>query len=303
MEKVEQLAHRLGCTVVKKVERGWSSDGKFLLCRGGKRFLLRLSEIGMEQKRRGEFERIAWLSEQGLPVPRAICCGSWEQGFYQLLEWIEGEDLREVLPGLTADEQYRLGVEASRILRKLHTLPLNPDQARSASWQREKILRRMQEYEDSGVRMQGDRQAMRFVREKVELVGARPSVWCHGDYHAGNLIYTPKGEVAVIDFNRMCAVDPYEEFYKVQLFDREDSIPFAVGRLDGFFEGKVPDSFWPVQKLYSLYASLYSILWAIPFGEQEIAGMRRRYEDALNSYADLSSPIPQWYAAYKWREK
>ena len=138
-------------------------------------------------------------------------------------------------------------------------------------------------------------------REQVGLVGQRPPVWCHGDFHAGNLIYTPQGEAAVIDFNRMRPVDPYEEFYKVELFDAEDSVPFAAGRIDGYFDGEIPPAFWQVQKVYVAYTILYSLLWAAPFGQGEVDGMRARYERSMRAYDNFEREVPRWYEDYKKR--
>ena len=268
---VQGLAQSLGCRLVEAIEKGWSGDRKFLLEDGaGERFVLRLSATRQEEpKKRREFERVRQLHAMGLPVSRAVVFGCREDAVYQLLGWVEGCDLRQTLPALPEDEQYRLGVQASRVLRKIHTLPLRPGEG--------------------------------IAREQVGLVGQRPPVWCHGDFHAGNLIYTPRGEAAVIDFNRMRPVDPYEEFYKVELFDAEDSVPFAAGRIDGYFDGEIPPAFWQVQKVYVAYTILYSLLWAAPFGQGEVDGMRARYERSMRAYDNFEREVPHWYEDYKKR--
>ena len=265
---VQGLAQSLGCRLVEPIEKGWSGDRKFLLEDGaGERFVLRLSARQEEPKKRREFERVRQLDAMGLPVSRAVAFGCREDAVYQLLGWVEGCDLRQTLPALPEDEQYRLGVQASRVLRKIHTLPLRPGEGRSREEQQQKI----------------------------------PPVWCHGDFHAGNLIYTPQGEAAVIDFNRMRPVDPYEEFYKVELFDAEDSVPFAAGRIDGYFDGEIPPAFWQVQKVYVAYTILYSLLWAAPFGQGEVDGMRARYERSMRAYDNFEREVPHWYEDYKKR--
>lgn len=241
------------------------------------------------------------LDAMGLPVSRAVAFGCREDAVYQLLGWVEGCDLRQTLPALPEDEQYRLGVQASRVLRKIHTLPLRPGEGRSREEQQQKILSRLDQYEQGQLRLPGDERPLRFAREQVGLVGQRPPVWCHGDFHAGNLIYTPRGEAAVIDFNRMRPVDPYEEFYKVELFDAEDSVPFAAGRIDGYFDGEIPPAFWQVQKVYVAYTILYSLLWAAPFGQGEVDGMRARYERSMRAYDNFEREIPRWYEDYKKR--
>ena len=299
---VQGLAQSLGCRLVEAIEKGWSGDRKFLLEDGaGERFVLRLSAKQEEQKKRREFERVRQLDAMGLPVSRAVAFGCREDAVYQLLGWVEGCDLRQTLPALPEDEQYRLGVQASRVLRKIHTLPLRPGEGRGREEQQQKILSRLDQYEQGQLRLPGDERPLRFAREQVGLVGQRPPVWCHGDFHAGNLIYTPRGEAAVIDFNRMRPVDPYEEFYKVELFDAEDSVPFAAGRIDGYFDGEIPPAFWQVQKVYVAYTILYSLLWAAPFGQGEVDGMRARYERSMRAYDNFEREVPRWYEDYKKR--
>lgn len=89
----------------------------------------------------------------------------------------------------------------------------------------------------------------------------------------------------------MRPVDPYEEFYKVELFDAEDSVPFAAGRIDGYFDGEIPPAFWQVQKVYVAYTILYSLLWAVPFGQGEVDGMRARYERSMRAYDNFEREI------------
>lgn len=83
----------------------------------------------------------------GLPVSRAVAFGCREDAVYQLLGWVEGCDLRQTLPALPEDEQYRLGVQASRVLRKIHTLPLRPSEGIEREEQQQKLLSRLDQYE------------------------------------------------------------------------------------------------------------------------------------------------------------
>ena len=147
------------------------------------------------------------LDAMGLPVSRAVAFGCREDAVYQLLGWVEGCDLRQTLPALPEDEQYRLGVQASRVLRKIHTLPLRPSEGIEREEQQQKLLTRLDQYEQGQLRLPGDERPLRFAREQVGLGGQRPPVWCHGDFHAGNLIYTPQGEAAVPDLPK---APPYE---------------------------------------------------------------------------------------------
>lgn len=42
-----------------------------------------------------------------------------------LLTWIEGKDLEEVLSDLTEEQQYQLGRQAGKILKKIHSIDVD----------------------------------------------------------------------------------------------------------------------------------------------------------------------------------
>ena len=116
----------------------------------------------------------------------------------------------------------------------------------------------------------------------------------------GNLIYTPEGKIGVIDFNRWEVGDPYEEFYKLESFGRELSVPYCIGQIDSYFQDHVPVDFWKALAVYVAHASLYSIKWAEKFGQEEIDGMIRRCRIAFDDYDGFSSVVPRWY--HKWQK-
>ena len=101
--------------------------------------------------------------------------------------------------------------------------------------------------------------------------------------------------LAVIDFNRWDFGDPYEEFYKMMLFSREQSIPFARGQIQGYFSGEIPEDFFPTLALYLADVILYSVVWAEFFGEEEINKMIKLGEMTLADFDSFSSKIPGWW--------
>lgn len=120
-------------------------------------------------------------------------------------------------------------------------------------------------------------------------------VYKHGDFHPGNLIYTPDGQVGLIDFNRWECGDPYEEFYKLQSFTVEESVSFSIGQLHGYFNGDPPLEFWKVQAVYVAHAALYSIEWAVKFGEEDVNVMTKICERIFKDYDGFRLLIPKWY--------
>ena len=48
--------------------------------------------------------------------------------------------------------------------------------------------------------------------------------------------------------------------------------------------------------LYIANNTLGSLPWAIPFGEGEIATMKKQAAEILLWYDNLKNPVPRWYA-------
>lgn len=289
-----------GWNSVTPVEKGWSEDRKYRIeTDAGRSLLLRLSDPGKREEKRKEFEIITKYAGTGIkmsaPVEFGVCRGSGD--VYMLLEWVEGQDLEEVLPELTEGEQYALGREAGKILRGIHSIPLSPEDVPRET-KRPKKLRQLALYEESSLRVPGDEIALRYVKENVDRIWRERPVYLHGDFHPGNLIYTPEGSIGVIDFNRWEIGDPYEDFYKLESFGREVSIPYCVGQIDAYFDRRVPEDFWRALAVYVAQAALYSIKWAERFGQEDIDGMVRRCRTAFEDYDGFRRIVPQWYTAF-----
>ena len=65
------------------------------------------------------------LAALDVPICKSIEFGTCENGVYSLQSWINGEDLKDVMPRLSESEQYVLGLKAGKILRKIHSIPLS----------------------------------------------------------------------------------------------------------------------------------------------------------------------------------
>lgn len=177
---------------VEKVSKGWSSDSKYLIkTKDGKLLLLRISDAEQYNTKKKEYGIIEKYSKLGLPMSLPIDFGICNNGknVYMLLTWVEGRDLEEILPDLTEKEQYQLGREAGKILRKIHSLEVDADDMPKDTKKTKKLLQ-LSLYEESQVRIDGDEAAINYVRENIDLIWKQKPVYMHGDYHPGNLIYS-----------------------------------------------------------------------------------------------------------------
>ena len=153
----------------------------------------------------------------------------------------------------------------------------------------------MKRYEDSDVRISGDEEILQFLEDNLDKIWKIPPVYQHGDFHPGNLILTSDGKIGVIDFNRWEIGDPYEEFYKLESFGTEVSIPYCIGQIDSYFEDEIPEDFWEILGVYVAHASLYSIKWAEKYGQNDIDHMMRICQKSIAHYDHFKRLIPSWY--------
>ena len=282
---------------IEPVNKGWSDDQKYRVIKeSGEACLLRLADASQYEAKKKEYEIIRKYASLRFPMSQPLSFGMTADGFqiYTILSWVEGRDLEVVLPELSEEKQYQLGREAGIILKKIHSLKLDPEDAPKTT-KKEKKLLQLSQYEQSDVRINEDETAIQYVRDNIDLIWQEPQVYLHGDYHPGNLIYMPEAKIGVIDFNRWEVGDPFEEFYKLESFGREVSIPYCVGQIDAYFQDRVPADFWKTLAVYVAHASLYSIKWAEKFGQNEIDGMVRRCKTAFADYDGFTAVIPIWY--------
>lgn len=283
---------------VELISKGWSSDKKYMVkTKAGEFLLLRLSAIEQSDSKKKEYEIITKYSKLGIKMSEPIEFGICNDGInvYMLLSWIAGKDLEEVLPTLSEEKQYRLGREAGAILRKIHSIPVDENDIPTETKKAKKLLQ-LSRYEESQVRISGDETAIDYVKYNIDQIWKERPVYMHGDFHPGNLIYMNDGSIGVIDFNRWEVGDPYEEFYKLESFGIENSIPYCIGQIDSYFNDEIPEEFWVTLAVYVAHASLFSIKWAEKFGQDDIDGMVKRCRMAFEDYNDFKSVVPKWYS-------
>lgn len=283
---------------IEKINKGWSRDQKYYIeSRNGEKFLLRLSDISTYDNKKKEFEMMKRVIKSGVIMSRPIdfgICGN-ESYVYSLLSYIDGESADEKIKKLSNREQFNLGMESGRILKKFHLIPAPPDIEDWESRMVRKLQMRLDRYKLSGISINNDSCALEYLQNNIGLLKNRPQTFQHGDFHLGNLILTEDNDLGVIDFNRWDFGDPYEEFYKMNMFSREVSIPFARGQIIGYFGDEIPDDFFKLLALYTADTILFSIVWAIPFGKKDVEGMIKRAEVILEDYDSFNIFIPKWF--------
>lgn len=282
---------------IQAINKGWSSDKKYYIKTiEGKELLLRTTDISQYEKKKSEFEELKLLAYMDILMSRPVDFGVCNDGnlVYILFTWINGKDAESILPNLSIDKQYGLGVKAGELLNKIHSISAPQNILNWAERFNHKIDVKMANYNACDIKFPGDDRFISYIEDNRQLLENRPQTLHHGDYHVGNMIITPESELGVIDFNRLDYGDPWEEFNRIT-FCVETSPVFASGYINGYFNHQVPDLFFRLLALYIANNQLSSIPWAIPFGKEEVNTMLRITNNVYYWYDGFNTYIPNWY--------
>lgn len=282
----------------KPVEKGWSGDKKYCAtAKNGKKYLLRITSQERAHRFHLCYLRMQEVASLEIPMCLPIEFGKSEEGVYAIHSWVDGVDAEEYIPTLSKGKQYRYGLDAGRILRKLHSLPAPSDAPEWEARFNAKIDRKIRMYENCEIKYEVDGDAfIRYIENNRHLLKDRPQSYQHGDYHIGNMMIDQDGVLTIIDFDRDDFGDPWEEFNRI-VWCAQAAPAFASGMVDGYFDGEIPIEFWRLLALYIASNTLSSLPWAIPFGEKEIGVMQKQAAQVLQWYANMTDPVPTWYHA------
>ncbi len=277
------------------ISKGWSKDKKYAVTdETGTRYLLRISDMAVHDRKKAEFELMRQVASLGVPMCKPVEFGICEDGVYSIQSWIDGEDAEEVIEDYSDAAQYAYGLEAGRILRKIHSIPAPATCEEWESRFNRKMDNKIKKYKECPLQYENGQAFIDFIGANRHLLKNRPQVYQHGDYHIGNMMIGKNGKLYIIDFDRDDFGDPWEEFNRIVWCAGKAPL-FASGMVDGYFDHAVPLDFWKLLALYIASNTLSSLPWAIPFGEDEVKTMRNQANEVLIWYDGMKNPVPTWY--------
>lgn len=180
-ETAAYFEKKYGYKRLEPIEKGWSSDKKYRAeDSGGAVYLLRITPAGKDANRREMFEMTERVAALGIPMSRPLHFGTCAEGTYSIYEWIDGEDLETVLADLPDVEQYRYGVEAGQILRKIHSIPAPEDMPDWGERFGAKASRKIEIFRECPIKFDGGEAIIAYLEENRGLLENRPQCYQHG---------------------------------------------------------------------------------------------------------------------------
>ncbi|MGD6958303.1 phosphotransferase [Rossellomorea aquimaris] len=282
---------------INPINKGWSSDKKYYIeTETGERLLLRTAHRSEYERKKSEFEAMKRLAETGVPMSKPLEFGTCDDGdgVYTLFTWCDGEDAADMLPKLTDTEQYVLGLNSGRYLRKIHSISAPADHEKWETKFNRKADSKIKQYQDCPVKIEDGDRIIKYIESNRHLLRGRTQSFHHGDYHVGNMVISQEAELSIIDFNRHDFGDPWEEFNRI-VWSASVSPHFATGQLNGYFNGRPPEEFFKLMLFYISSNMLSSVPWAMGFGEEEVAVMKEQAKEVQGWFDGMDNPVPTWY--------
>ena len=288
----------LDCKSKIRLNYGWSHDSKYILRDSqGNKYLLRQSDISKFDHVKKEYELVQLLFNSGVNVPEPITSYISEDGqtYDRIYRWIEGEMLQNVIYSINPELHYTLGLEAGKLLSKIHTVDFHGESYDWDSYFQRKIQKKIDAYHSCGIHFEQDEVLLSWIKESDHLLCNRPIVYQHGDFHVGNMILSKTNRLTSIDFDRHDTGDPFEEFNRIAM-SASISPLFASGQINAYFKGLVPSNFFQLLRLYFAVNAIGSIPWAISYGDAEVESMIEQARTILSWYPDSDNFEPNWYS-------
>jgi aminoglycoside phosphotransferase (APT) family kinase protein len=295
---IKQIPLISDCKDVIEIKKGYSSDEKYLIHMqdGNNKLLLRIFNLEELELKKSEYSILERMQEYHVTCSRPISIGEVGNQGYMITSYIEGKDAEDEISTYSEEDQFNMGFEAGKELRKMHQLSA-PEHI--SSWYSRKVVkhnRYIDAYLECGIKVKNDQRLMKFIDENIHLMKERPNLFQHDDFHLGNIIVNNNNFAGVIDFNRYDWGDPYHEFLKIGIFSRGVSIPFSIGQIRGYFNNNEPDEdFW---KLYSLYMAMCvfsTVVWTLKTIPNNMNEMLDKVYMYLEDHDYFIRKKPKWY--------
>ncbi|KMK77970.1 aminoglycoside phosphotransferase family protein [Alkalihalobacillus pseudalcaliphilus] len=296
-EFIKQIPFISNCTGINEINKGFSSDKKYIIhMKDDSKVLLRMFDLEELKIKQNEFYILEKMKETNVNCSRPIEIGEVEGHGYMITSYIEGKDAEDEIRNYSEQEQFDLGYQAGKELNKMHKISAPSHISSWYSRKVEKHQKYMEAYLRCGIKIIHDHKILNFIDDHIELMKQRPNVFQHDDFHPGNMIVKDGKLAGIIDFNRYDWGDPIHEFLKIGIFTREISIPFSKGQIKGYFNNQEPsEDFWRLYSLYMAMCVFSTVVWTINTIPHNLNEMLDKVYQFLDDHNYFDTFKPTWY--------
>jgi hygromycin-B 7''-O-kinase len=233
----------------------------------------------------------------GVPVPRILLADDSKSLLafsFIVMSKLEGEARGRLEPALAAEQVSSAYAQMGKVLREFHQIPMEAfgyigpqgiwtAHASNRAFMSFQFDKKLKEFIDRGgasdiARLVGD-----FASARTYLLeGCAVPVFCHYDFHPGNVLATTTGGglrlSGILDFENAIASDPLMDIAKTLYYAANESGIKRSSLLDGY--GPIERRDWAETiVLYRLYYALELWCWFAQIGNVErLAGLAQDLE-------------------------
>ena len=154
-------------------------------------------------------------NSQGVPAPRLIANGVVEDRYcfrYIIMEYIDGKMLDEIKDGLSYEDKVIIGQNVRKITDKLNVPCENFTNIDFMQYAKDN--RSVMDWAEEGFPESLQKERLAYFENLI--IDENRKVYCHGDFHCGNILVDDKLNVHIVDFaDAMYAPAEYELVYIV----------------------------------------------------------------------------------------
>ena len=283
---------------IEEISKGFSPDKKYIITNANnEKYLFRTGDIKEYERKKIEFQILNEMVKRNVQAQRPIEIGILEEEgvCYSIFSYLEGEDAKKLLPTYSPKEQYDIGIEAGKDLAKMHTYEAPNNILPWYERAMEKHSKYVEAYKTCGINIKNDDKIIKFIEENEISLKNRPNRFQHDDFHLENIIVRDGKYVGVVDFNGYDWGDPIHDFVKIALFARDISIPYSIGQIEGYFNGRIPEEFWNLYAVYVGMTVFSSVVWTLRAAPHMLDDMLERLTIVLEDHNNFELSKPIWF--------
>lgn len=213
-----------------------------------------------------------------------------------LFSYTESGFLTDFLSVVPKEWQYATGRKLGRILKEMHSVPLNSAQNEKAVNRHEGFMENLAEYISELPHFKNDKYALEALSQRFDNFSVFRTVMRYGSLNHNKVLITRDSSLIILPSYTYGPGDACEDFAMLE-FETAGLYPlFCAGVVDGYFSGVIPSVFWTRFALYSAMYSLWKSGKVASKSKTMFIKMQQNVDRIRDDFYDFQKPIPKWYS-------